>query len=444
MSDLLKQAIADAKAVRATALANAKAALEEAFTPKIQSMLAEKLKQEVEGAEEVPAVEPTPAPEAHADAAQDAAAFAAPAPEVAPEPAPVAEEEEIDEDAIRGTTAAELDPTLATTHIQEADKASSNYKTKTKGHKTQDPQGASNELSKGASKDSTDDTSGEPKSVADVTKALPDYKKTTSGHKTQDPQGASHEISKGASKNSTDDTSALKENEEEVDEASLDEILAELEASVNEVGMEEAVPVAEETDEEINLDELLSESEDEENEEETVDEGKLPPGLAKYQKEKAEKEGDHDKKEKTDESIVNENLSLKKELAEYRSAVEYLRNQINEINLLNAKLLYTNKLFKSATLNNEQKMKVIESFDLTKSVREAKLVYATLAESFSFGGKKTVEAAPAKKQVSGTVKTITEGLASKSVASTKPTKPAVISEGAEMANRFKKLAGIRN
>jgi hypothetical protein len=105
-------------------------------------------------------------------------------------------------------------------------------------------------------------------------------------------------------------------------------------------------------------------------------------------------------------------------------------------------LLYTNKLFKQTNLTNEQKLKVIESFDLTKSVREAKLVYATLAESLNNSGKKAVE--PAKKQVSATVKTITEGLASKPVASTKPTKPAVISEGADMANRFKKLAGIRS
>ena len=133
---------------------------------------------------------------------------------------------------------------------------------------------------------------------------------------------------------------------------------------------------------------------------------------------------------------------MKKELSEYRSAVVYLRDRINEVNLLNAKLLYTNKLFKQASLNNEQKLKVIESFDLTKSVREAKLVYATLAESFNFGGKKTVEAAP-KKVVSQTVKTITEGLASKTVASTKPTKAAVLTEGAVMANRFQKLAGIR-
>ena len=103
-------------------------------------------------------------------------------------------------------------------------------------------------------------------------------------------------------------------------------------------------------------------------------------------------------------------------------------------------MLYTNKLFKGANLSNEQKLKVIESFDLTKSVREAKLVYATLAESINSGAKK-VET-PVKK--SSTVKNITEGLASKPVASTKPTTAAVLTEGADMANRFKKLAGIRS
>jgi len=229
--------------------------------------------------------------------------------------------------------------------------------------------------------------------------------------------------------------------------------LKELEDAVNEVDAKdevatEAAPAvheaSEEVDEEINLDELLSEGEEkeekEEKDEEKVDEGKLPPGLAKYQKEKAEKEEKHeDEKDETNESIVKENLSLKKENEEYRSAVSYLRDQINEINLLNAKLLYTNKLFKQTNLTNEQKLKVIESFDLTKSVREAKLVYATLAESLNNGAKKAV--GPVK--ASTTVKTITEGLASKPVASTKPTKPAVISEGADMANRFKKLAGIR-
>ena len=46
MGDILKEAIADAKAVRETALQNAKMALEEAFTPQLKSMLSAKLKED--------------------------------------------------------------------------------------------------------------------------------------------------------------------------------------------------------------------------------------------------------------------------------------------------------------------------------------------------------------------------------------------------------------
>ena len=53
MDDLLKEAIADAKAVRETALENAKMALEEAFTPRLQSMLSQKIQTEMEDEDEV-------------------------------------------------------------------------------------------------------------------------------------------------------------------------------------------------------------------------------------------------------------------------------------------------------------------------------------------------------------------------------------------------------
>ena len=53
MDDLLKEAIADAKAVRETALANAKMALEEAFTPQLKSMLSKKIQHEIEDEDEI-------------------------------------------------------------------------------------------------------------------------------------------------------------------------------------------------------------------------------------------------------------------------------------------------------------------------------------------------------------------------------------------------------
>jgi hypothetical protein len=112
------------------------------------------------------------------------------------------------------------------------------------------------------------------------------------------------------------------------------------------------------------------------------------------------------------------------------------------VNLLNAKLLYTNKLFKAHALNEDQKLKVVESFDLTKNVREAKLVYATLGESFRSQGteKKSV---PAPKKAKTEKNPLTEGIASKAIKSTKPSKK-ILSEGNELADRFKKLAGIQS
>ena len=440
MSDLLKQAIADAKAVRATALSNAKAALEEHFAPKLQSMLSEKLRAEMEGEEEVAPAPEAPAPEAPAPEAalptDDMGGEEMAAPE-----APLPTDDMGGEDEL-----SELNIEDDTGYMTEGEKASGDYKKTTKGHNTEDP-GKKMVKSVGAA---IGGTKGSLPAAKKHAKASSDYTKTTTGHKTDDPQGQGNEVSNGGYDN---DTAALKENEE-VDESSLDEILKELEDGLNDVGgMEdvaaEEAPVSETSDEAsddqlVDLDELLSETDDKDAEEE-IEEGKLPKGLADYQAKKAGKSKDDDDDDDEEKETVKENISLKKELAEYRSAVVYLRDRINEVNLLNAKLLYTNKLFKQASLNNEQKLKVIESFDLTKSVREAKLVYATLAESFNFGGKKTVVAAPAsKKVVSQTVRSITEGLASKPVASTRPTKAAVLTEGAEMANRFKKLAGIRS
>ena len=101
---------------------------------------------------------------------------------------------------------------------------------------------------------------------------------------------------------------------------------------------------------------------------------------------------------------------------------------------MNAKLLYTNKLFKQYNMSNTQKMKVVENFDLTTNVREVKLTYAIMAESFNLGGSVV-------KRKNTTATTITEGLASKAVASTKPPQQ-IVGGGNKMAERFKTLAGI--
>ena len=128
------------------------------------------------------------------------------------------------------------------------------------------------------------------------------------------------------------------------------------------------------------------------------------------------------------EEVKAENAKLKSELGEHRKVVKYLKSKLNEINLLNAKLLFTNKLFKAYNLDNDEKMKVVETFDRANNLREIKLVFSTLAESFGYAG-----SINSKKAVYES--------ASKAVSSTKP-KKEVISEGNELRDRFKKLANI--
>jgi hypothetical protein len=138
--------------------------------------------------------------------------------------------------------------------------------------------------------------------------------------------------------------------------------------------------------------------------------------------------------------MLQENQFLKRQLNEAEEVIRYVKGQLNEVNLLNAKLLYTNKLFKEYNMNNEQKMRIVEMFDLSKNVREVKLTYANIAESLNFSGGDMKK----KAKANSNVQSITEGLASGAVGSTKPSKE-LISEGKtnQMVSKFQRLAGIK-
>ena len=137
--------------------------------------------------------------------------------------------------------------------------------------------------------------------------------------------------------------------------------------------------------------------------------------------------------------LTEENEALKKQLNESETTIRYVKTQLNEINLLNAKLLYTNKLFKEYGMNNEHKMRIVEMFDLAKTVREVKLTYANIAESLNFGGTDRK-----KVKTSANVQSITEGLASQPVGGTKPTKEIISeSKSSQMVTRFQQIAGIK-
>lgn len=303
MDKLLKEAIADAKTLRETAIANAKTALEEAFMPKIQSMLSTKISEETDdslGEDEMDEAKKEGEEDTEMDEAKK---------EGEDEANDEMDEAKGDEDDI------DLDEILA--EIEAEDKA-----------KTDEAKG-----------DDCDDDSSEE----------------------------------------VDEAKGDDEDKDEVDEAAKSD-----------------------DDEEVDLDELLSSL-----------------GETKEEDEEGEK------KEVAETQVAE----LKSELKEAKKTITTLRTTLNEVNLLNAKLLYVTRLIKENEMSKEQKVKILECFDKAKTVREVKLIHSTIAGSFN------------KKSNTGKTK-LAEGklnFASKSAG--KSTK--VIPEVDETVARFKKLANLK-
>ena len=325
MGDILKEAIADAKAVRETALENAKMALEEAFTPQIKSMLSAKLKEEEDDMEDEGM---------HDEGEHD-------------------DEAEEGEEREEGEHDDEVEEREEGMHDDEAEEAMHDE--------------------------------GE---------------------------------------------------DEEMDEGNLDleTIIKELESELTEDDDEDEAEEGEDMDEST---EAVEESTEEIEEEYEIDEAALEEDEELEEVDKSSGIGKGDNKEDdTDKASGigggdNKLSEVQAELKEYKEAVSFLKDKLHEVNILNAKLLFTNKLFKSYSLDNNQKLKVVETFDRAQTTREIKLVYSTLAEQF--GDNTSIV----------TKKSISES-ASTAVSSTKPSKESrkVISEEVEVANRFKKLAGL--
>ena len=387
MDDLLKEAIADAKAVRETALANAKMALEEAFTPRLKSMLAQKIQHEVEddekdaeeGYDEVEDEEEVYDKEEgeHEDAEE--IAYSEEEDEVEDEEEGMHEEEdeEDEEDAEEvhdESKVIEIDgvkyaPVVSEEEDEEEKEESVEEAEEVEEADELDLESILRELEEEEEEDEDKDEVKENDVSSGIGKSDNAHNKEA-GDSSKVGQGPEGEGSDKEAGKELDDHEVVKEGEDK--EEGEDDM-----------------------DEDIDLEEVLKALSEEEEVEEEVD----------------------------------ETATLKQEIKEHRDVVKYLRAKLNEVNLLNAKLLFSNKLFRTFGLTNEQKMKVVETFDRTKNLREIKLVYSTLAESFGQS-----KPAPIKESVR-------KGSSSKAVASTKP-KKEVISEGDDLKARFKKLANI--
>ena len=352
MDDLLKEAIADAKAVRETALENAKMALEEAFTPRLQNMLSQKIQNEIEDEDDE-----------KKDEAMD-------------------DEEDIEE-------------------------------------RDDEDDMEERSMMKAADEDPSDEDSEEMDESEIIEIDGVKYAPVVSEEEDEDEMD---EIDK--------------EDDEDMDEdLDLESVIKELESELDEIDKDDDDEKNEEIEEQSKSsgigagDNKVSHASS--GDEEDPGKGKLKEG-----EEKDDKEMDEDidldevlaalSEEEDEDEKKDEVAELKSDLDEHRSVIETLREKLNEVNLLNAKLLFTNKLFRKYGLNNEQKMKVVEQFDRASNLREVKLVYSTLGESFGARKNEINES---------------KGSASKPVASTKPEKE-VITESSDLRDRFKKLANL--
>jgi hypothetical protein len=175
-------------------------------------------------------------------------------------------------------------------------------------------------------------------------------------------------------------------------------------------------------EEEINLDEMIDETEETVNEEE-IDENdiNIDELLAEFGLSEEEVEEGYGKDEDDSKSKMEE------ELAQALATIDELRSSIQEVNLLNAKLLYMNKVFKGTNLTESQKVDVVKTFDKAESAKEAKLVYESIITSFA---KKAETKSAIKESV---------GFASKAVGMITNSGAKVIETDAQY-NRWEKLA----
>jgi len=414
-SKLLKEAIADAKAVKETALANAKLALEEAFTPRLQSILSQKMRAEAE--------------EMEMDADQEAT------------------NEELSSDGIGSKTDAGYAETPGATPTLTAQTDLSVGVAKDSGK----PETAGTDYTKVADINEeeenpfADQEGDKAAEIAELKARLAELEggeedpmaDMEMGTEEENPFAAAGDDSSenpfGMEAEADDD---MYGDEDSEDSNSLEAIIRELENQLNgeeegsEEGSEEENPFAANENladgSEAGTDKgadpkvvVTNEAEDEESKDDVID---LEEILREMQD--GMEDSEEDKKADAEQAA---------ELNEAYKTIKSLQKTINEVNLLNAKLLFANKLFRAHNMTNEQKVKVIETLDRTKSVREVKLVFSTLAENFKYTSSSNKNAK----------KSISEGIASKVTKSTKPAQSKqVIAESTNFSERFKKLAGI--
>jgi len=392
--DLLKEAIADAKAVKETAITNAKLALEEAFTPHLKSMLAAKLDEMDKKDDEVKEEKEDEVKEA------DAPSFErknSPAGDSLKDLAPrkvgqsTVQEDEVEEEIDLDELLAELEDSK---EIDEAKKDDDKDDIKEDERTDAEQEGYEDGM-----EDEKEDMDDEEIDLEDMSE--------------DDLKGFIEDVIK--------------------DMVADGEIEPGDEFVEDEVEVEDSIEIedVEDVDVDVEIDEAKKDEMDEEMKPKKDD-------LDEMSK-KEKKEGD-DRKPVKDESKPQQQTvgmsygksdsKMVKELEAALASVNELKSELNEVNLLNAKLLYTNKIFKAKNLTESKKVKVLKAFDNAKDVKSAKTIFETLSE-----GLLDKSAVNESRNLGSASKA--SGLEPKATSTKQP-----IIESNDVYNRMRKLAGL--
>ena len=378
-NNILKEAIADAKSVREVALANAKAALEEAFTPKLQSMLSAKLSEELNDSDDE-------LEDNTIDEINDI-----------DEMVGMEDREELDEEI-------DLEEILNELELEEGEEAEKTI------DETPDEEETLDEL-------------GSPQQAHSEVSNVLDTADNVYENENFDLDALLEEINN------------LDEMEEDMEEGKFSDTLKQVGraagAALRGGGMAADTTLSDTLAPLVYTATSVKDWQDKAREagEKLLSQGET--GFSQFQLNNVINSRNWQ------QQVYDVLLKKKKagvELQETKKALKVVRKELNEVNLLNSKLLYVNRIFKANTLDDVQKLRVVETLDKAESAKEAKLIYETIKDTFTISKGKKVNPK----------RSIREGLGMASRAagnSTAPTK-AILKESNDMVARMQKLANI--
>jgi len=401
--DLLADAIADAKAVKEVAIANAKAALEEAFTPHLKDMLAQKINE----MEEIDEEKEEMSEESRKERAK-------------------VDKYEYEKGKLKGQNKFDKE---VSTKIDETEEMDEGY-----GKKYMDEE---KEMDEAHTKDHMDEEKemdeelnldellaeleleeAKEMKMEEAEEKIDEAKEEMSEESRAERADVDkYEYEKGKKAGEDDDMDLDDMSEEEL-KAMIEDVIEDMVNSGELEAGGDAVELVDTEDEDVDVTVDVTDTEEIELEENARTDAE----------QEGYKDGFEDAKDDIEDKLKK--MKVSEELKEAKDVINHLRSELNEVNLLNSKLLYTNKIFKAKNLTENQKIKVLKAFDKAETVKEAKKIFETLNENLV-----------AKSTKSNIRESL--GMASKpaGVAPKRPLNENIVQEDAMVA-RFKKLAGI--